>query len=325
MSTPLNPGLIVLGMHRSGTSAVTGVLLRLGVTLGPNLYRPHAGVNDKGYFEHSNITDVNDDALLTLGSEWDDVLPLQPNWWQEPQLQPLAQKQRRALRRDFRQTKLWGLKDPRLCRLLPWWQAILTEEQAIVRYLLMIREPFAVVRSLQKRDGFSQKKALILWIEHNLQALYWTRGQPRAIVVFDALLNEPEQTVTAIEPSLQLSFPTPIAQALPGICQFLSADLCHHRQQKIQDDAPLIALANQIYTTLIKSPDQLDDPERLADWMTEFDQLRWNQHEVLREHLRAVAKRRGESEVLLRRIFRSRAWFMGKPLRYMERLFGGEA
>lgn len=69
-----NSSLIVLGIYRSGKSATTEMLRCLGVELGKKLYAGHAHINAKGYFEHSDIADKNDEALLALNSAWDDIL-----------------------------------------------------------------------------------------------------------------------------------------------------------------------------------------------------------------------------------------------------------
>ena len=75
-----NRALIVLGMHRSGTSAFSGVLNLLGVDLGAHLL-PASNTNQSGYWEHEEIVAVHDRLLMALGSSWDDPSPLPPNWW----------------------------------------------------------------------------------------------------------------------------------------------------------------------------------------------------------------------------------------------------
>ena len=122
--------LIVVGMHRSGTSATTGALQCLGVQLGRKLYGGHAHINAKGYFEHSDIADTNDEALLALGSAWDDVLVKEDNWWRRDCLAKYTNRIRRYIRQDFAQSQLWAVKDPRVCRLLPWWLEFLAAERS---------------------------------------------------------------------------------------------------------------------------------------------------------------------------------------------------
>jgi len=73
--------IIVLGMHRSGTSAFTGVLNILGVELGSNLMEP-TKENPRGYFEKRAVMEINDEILNILGSSWDDdFFSPDENWW----------------------------------------------------------------------------------------------------------------------------------------------------------------------------------------------------------------------------------------------------
>ncbi|MTW21195.1 sulfotransferase family protein [Allochromatium palmeri] len=327
MTKPKSHALIVLGMHRSGTSAITGVLHRLGVTLGPKLYRGHAGINDKGYFEHADIADTNNNALLLLGSSWDDILPLENDWWQDPRLKPLAIKQRKYLRRDFSNTLLWAIKDPRVCRLLPWWQHCILEPEGVdARYLLIVRDPLEVTNSLMRRDGFSERKSMLLWLEHNLQAEYWTRNHMRTCLAFDLLLADPENSLNQIEKDLKLSFSISIANALPSIKTFLNADLRHHRQSKQPKELETLAdLAYQLYQVM-GGADKSWLNLNLNDYFLEsFKKNRLKDQSVLIEHLKSVSLQNGNSRFLIQKIFRSHAWQLGKPFRFIERMLGGEA
>ena len=218
--------LLALGMHRSGTSALTGVLAQLGVQLGRHLYAPQQGVNDKGFFEHSDITDCNDRILYRAGSAWDDILPLAEGWQDDPGLDDHKARLRGHIRRDFSKAALWALKDPRICRLLPLWQPLLREEGIDVRYLFIVRHPMEVAQSLARRDGFSTDKALLLWLDHNLQVERHTRGQRRLVTGFDALLNDPIGQLQRLQARLALDLP--IAQAGDAVGRFLSPQLRHH-------------------------------------------------------------------------------------------------
>ena len=64
--------VIVLGMHRSGTSALAGMLSLLGIQFGRSLFPPQAD-NPRGYWEHREIVDLDDRMLMALGSSWDDM------------------------------------------------------------------------------------------------------------------------------------------------------------------------------------------------------------------------------------------------------------
>src|SRR5438874_13462814 len=108
--------VVILGMHRSGTSALSGALAQMGVDFGKHLTSPSRH-NPKGYFEHPEIFALHDELLHALGSRWDDYLSL-PSGWAETQVATKIRSSLIAiLKRDFSEVSLFGLKDPRLCRL----------------------------------------------------------------------------------------------------------------------------------------------------------------------------------------------------------------
>ena len=82
-----NTAVIVLGMHRSGTSALAGTLQRLGLDLGDGLM-PANAENERGFFEHLEIVDIHDRLLATLDSSWDDPNSLEPGWVERPEVEP---------------------------------------------------------------------------------------------------------------------------------------------------------------------------------------------------------------------------------------------
>ena len=60
--------IAVLGMHRSGTSAVARGLKALGVELGEHLMPPAANNNDKGFFEDVDVNALNNEILKLIGT-----------------------------------------------------------------------------------------------------------------------------------------------------------------------------------------------------------------------------------------------------------------
>ena len=73
--------VLVLGMHRSGTSAVTRFLNRLGAHLPSKLIPPDADSNVHGFWEPRNIVDIHDELLASAGSSWDDVAAFPRSWF----------------------------------------------------------------------------------------------------------------------------------------------------------------------------------------------------------------------------------------------------
>lgn len=322
-----NQAIIILGMHRSGTSATTGMLKCLGVTLGKKLYRGHAHINAKGYFEHSHIADTNEEALLAINSAWDDFLPKPKNWWKDKTLAHYAKKIKHYIRKDFSQSAVWAIKDPRVCRLIPWWLEILSEESIDAKYLIVVRPPHEVYLSLKRRDNFSLEKAYLLWLLHYLDAEYWTRDKPRTFVTFEALINDPVTTFTYITEELDIKFPVPLSEAIDDLSQFISKDLIHHQNQPNEPygNSKLIELANNLYNELVRpvaDNKQAVDFNNIDTIQQQTDEFQQGFPALLVEHLQATQKIRCDLQLTMNKIFRSYSQPLGKPIRFIERKLG---
>jgi hypothetical protein len=310
-------------MHRSGTSAAAGALAHLGVDLGGRLHGPQAGVNERGFWEHRDVTEAHDELFLRIGSCWDDILTLPPRWWLGESVEPALDRLARLVRRDFSRAALWAIKDPRVCRLLPAWGIVAERVGLDLRYLQIVRPPAEVSASLARRDHFPEDKSRLLWLYHNLEAERHTRGCPRVFVLFEQLLREPGETLGRVEARLGLRFPVPLVEALPRVREFLSAELRHHRAEEAGPSEGLAGLAADAYRVLAAAargdgPDPgpgLDEvAERLAD------HVRVSFSPVLVDHLRAVASDRCQYRRLFFEAYNSRAWRVFAPLRALERL-----
>jgi hypothetical protein len=195
--------VLVLGMHRSGTSAVSGVLHHLGVSLG-RAVSPAGPSNPKGYFENTRVMLLHEEILASLGSSWDDPRPLPQGWWEEPRVATLAERLPRILGEEFGGEPLWGVKDPRLCRFLPLWRRLLAGQGVRGVAVLVLRHPGAVAASNGARTGMAREQALELWLDHTLAAERETRTLPRTVVSFDHLLADWRQEMGAVARRLEL-------------------------------------------------------------------------------------------------------------------------
>src|SRR5580700_2050913 len=79
-SSPKRQAILVLGMHRSGTSAVGGVISALGVAGPKTLMRPNR-YNSRGHVESTPLTAAHDELLASAGSRWDDWWQFNPRWF----------------------------------------------------------------------------------------------------------------------------------------------------------------------------------------------------------------------------------------------------
>jgi GT2 family glycosyltransferase len=239
--------LVVLGMHRSGTSALTGMLHRLGVVLGEHLM-PATQDNPRGYWEHADIVKVHERLMAALGWGWDDIRSLPPGFEHSELAQAAAHELRAIITRDFSTAPLWGLKDPRLCRLMPLWSSIFAAEQVAPRYVLAVRHPLDVAASLTARDAIGTARGLLLWLGHLLDAERATRGARRVIVHYEDLIGEPGWRPVADEVAGTLDIMWPQVDAT-AVEAFLAPEL---RRRRASDAAsePMPRWITTVYDVL---------------------------------------------------------------------------
>ncbi len=196
--------IVVLGMHRSGTSAITKSLELLGVGLGSDLH-PAGADNPKGFWEDRECIEINDKLLKHLGSAYD-RLDLAWNAIQaDSQVSELKLKASQLINRKLLENNgLWGFKDPRTCRLLGFWNEVFLAVNCEVSLVIAVRNPASVVASLATRNHIPVEKAYFLWLQHVLPPLNFMRDARRVIVDYDELLANPYAQVARISARLGL-------------------------------------------------------------------------------------------------------------------------
>jgi len=233
--------IVVLGMHRSGTSVITRSLKVLGVELGNNLMPAVQNVNDKGFWEDMDFFSLNEEILRTLQErEWHSLRPIHQKEFDNKSLTPLKMCAIDLLRTKTTQTPTLGMKDPRFSILLPFWKEIFSFLELDTCYVIAIRNPHSIALSLQKRDGFEFKKSYCLWLNHILPCFVETINQPRIVVNYDQVIAHPEAQLRRISEKLSLPFNTSEFEDFTN--NFISLDLrhseCHLKDLKRLADIP---------------------------------------------------------------------------------------
>lgn len=223
--------IIVLGMHRSGTSALAGVLYQLGINLSDNLLPPQDD-NKKGFWEHKDIYQIHEKLLKDLHSSWDDVRGLPDKWWTSDIVAPYEEKILKILQRDFSNSAFWGIKDPRICRLLLLWKPLIESFDSTPYFIIIIRNPIEVAASLAKREGFSREKSLLLWLTHLLESEKQTRGHFRTFVTYAELLSDWKRVMSRVQNIFKFKWPVSLEDAGPEIKAFLDEAMRHNRATK---------------------------------------------------------------------------------------------
>jgi len=195
--------IIVLGMHRGGTSALARGLSVLGVDLGHDLLLP-AVDNPKGFWEDSSIVSINERLLTTLRLHWDSISPITEKMWATHDFSSLFDEAVKLLCNRLENYLVWGFKDPRTARLLPFWIKVLQEISVPVSFVIVVRHPGSVAHSLLSREDFSVQKSFILWLLHIISAINETKGFPVTYVNYDKLLDDPLSQIEYLAKKLNL-------------------------------------------------------------------------------------------------------------------------
>lgn len=232
--------VLILGMHRSGTSALTRVLNLCGVELGGRLLPPADGNNQHGFWEHADAVDIDERILHHLGRSWWDARSLPARWLESPVADASRGRIAALARGEFSAVPLWGIKDPRICRLLPLWIEALRDAGATVKLVFMLRHPEEVIASLAQRDGLSTAESGLLLLNHFFEAAANSTDLTRCVVTYQMLMDDWRGCVERIARELSIELPS-IAGASSDIDAFLKLGARHHH---VAEDA--VALSQSL-------------------------------------------------------------------------------
>ncbi|WP_147455516.1 sulfotransferase family protein [Solilutibacter pythonis] len=234
-------GVFLLGMHRSGTSALTRVLNLLGLHIGGKLLQAGIG-NSSGHWEPIPVIEINERILAALGRTWSDPREMGRGWMQNSEVMALLPEAKMLLAHDFRPHSGWIIKDPRLSRLLPFWvEAAKCCGQIELSAVISLRHPWEVAVSLNRRDGMPLSQGFLLWFQHNREALIASEGMRRVIINYEDLLSDwggqIERFNNYLELPLKLKNSLEIADSVES---FLTSDARHENYEKSNADVPKV-------------------------------------------------------------------------------------
>ena len=198
MTEPDKKLVVIIGMHRSGTSAIAKSLECTGVNLGNKLMPPCLNDNDLGFFEDIDIVEFNENLLKECGKNWYDTQKI--NYFDTERLirNGYLLQGIELIRNKVHASKYFGFKDPRTAALLPFWEQIFATFEFKVSFVLAIRNPLSIVRSLQQRNEFEPEQGYYLWINHILQSLSFLKNKNFIGVNYDKLLADPYTQIKRI-------------------------------------------------------------------------------------------------------------------------------
>lgn len=272
--------VLVLGAHRSGTSALTRILNIHGCSLPATLMGPGIG-NERGHWESEAIAAFNDELLASAGTSWDDWQALNVNWYRSPVVKHFAKRARELLRHEFDDRPFFVLKDPRICRIAPFWLDALAGAGFDPLIVLPVRNPTEVAASLHRRDATNEWTGRLLWLRHVLDAEMATRGCRRVFVSYSQLLNNWRGVVSRVGEHFDLTFPRQTAASDSEADQFIDRKAIDNIAESLtlrdrgQSEFDILVWSSETFTILHRwseSSEELTDHSALDRIRVRFDQ-----------------------------------------------------
>jgi hypothetical protein len=239
--------LFIVGMHRSGTSALCAALQNVGVHFGSGLLKAIEGVNDEGFWEDADVVALNDSLLTKLGLAW---YSLSPNAaevdWTAEQFDKEHSQATEILQRGFG-GGVEAVKDPRFCLTLPFWLDCCARLERKIQVICISRPPLEVAQSLEKRDGFPLSYGLRL-VESYQRSLEAHAPADACRLTFEQLLQDPKVALSELNLDDRLGLG---AESITAV----KTDLQHHR----------VAAETDILSKPLRSLDDVGQLRELLD------------------------------------------------------------
>lgn len=238
------PCVLVIGMHRSGTSATATSLAALGLAAPASSDRMvESRWNERGNLESKALREVNDRLLYSLGGTWSGPPELTPGWEDAPALDDRRIRAGRTLAKCYpSRPMVW--KDPRNCITLPFWRTVIEPPLAAV---FVYRDPLEVARSLQARDGVTLTYGLALWDRYVRSACTNLVGLPTLVADYAHILEQPVTWGAELA-----GFLTNLGMTVgpAGSDEAWAAPGLHHQKASVGDGPPLAVAQSEVFSVL---------------------------------------------------------------------------
>ena len=198
----------------------------MGARLGDRLLPAVEGENPKGFWEDIDVYQLDCEILAAVGSDWHRLAELHEARCAALENTDFPSRASRLLEDRASGGDLFAFKDPRVSRLLPFWKRRFKEGGFDVRYLVALRSPLAVARSLADRNGFDLRKGALLWLDTMLSILRGISHEHFVVVDYDLMLRDPRVQLRRAADALDLMLDE--NAILQYETDFLDQGLRHH-------------------------------------------------------------------------------------------------
>ena len=185
------PIVVVLGMHRSGTSLCAHILSAMGIDMADEIRELDS--NARGHWERWEIVELHDRILGLFNRDYygpfhDFSLPVA--WWADPRVSVIKREIVGFLERRMGDG-YFGFKDPRAVRLMPVWHQIFNDLKLAPKIVLCLRNPAQVARSLHARDGLDLETGEYRWLTHMVDFFRYSGDFDICTVEYERWFTDP--------------------------------------------------------------------------------------------------------------------------------------
>ncbi|MCB0487326.1 MAG: glycosyltransferase [Cyclobacteriaceae bacterium] len=268
--------IVVLGMHRSGTSVVSRILNLMGIYFGAEGSSTSANdENPKGFWERQDVRNLNDYILQSNGLDWYKISEYSLEKFSSESIHEFESKAKKLIL-SLDAHRPWFIKEPRLCLTLPFWLKLLEVPVCVFVY----RNPQEIAASLEKRNGFPLHFGIDLWERYTYSLLRASENLPLIFVNYNNLLQNPKEEIDALFQKLSSAGISPLRKISDKeLNAFIDSNLYRNRSTGLSLLRPnQLMLYNQVlaqeinntfldsYTTTKLSDTSLKRMEELFDF-----------------------------------------------------------
>jgi hypothetical protein len=183
-------------------------------------------------------------------------------WEKSATTDDLRHRAAQMIEDQFASVALWGWKDPRSCLTLPFWQQLLPD----MRYIICLRNPVDVARSLEHRDGLSEEQSSHLWLTYVSSALRHSEGRTRMVTFYEDLMDDCDRELQRLVDFLDLPERARRENVKDAVREFIDEGLQHHRTSVMDcASSPMIDLRARVLYLALRISTNLGRKETGSD------------------------------------------------------------
>ena len=290
------PIVLVLGMHRSGTSLCSHLLSALGVDMADKIAGPGNPAptpdNPRGHWERWEIVEFHDRILGLfnrdyLGRFHDFALPVA--WWADPRV---AQIRREIV--AFLESRMgdgyFGFKDPRTVRLMPVWHQIFNELKLAPKLVLCLRNPAQVARSLHARDSLDPANGEYRWLAYMIDFYRYTSNFECCSVEYEEWFDNPAANIEKLRQFLDLPWQQSESDLALLLSDLIDPTARHDDPEHHEANQPLVRSLYKLASRAGRDDEARDQIAYIVSQFVGFQQLQRPFQRAFEEVAKVAAK-----------------------------------